>query len=33
VEQLRVPHLDAARCLVWLKPANNSSEPIVKPRQ
>jgi len=33
VEQLVVPELDAARCLVWLKPQPDRSDPSRDPRQ
>ena len=33
VEQLRVPELDAARCLVWLKPRTGATAVAHQPRQ
>jgi 16S rRNA (guanine527-N7)-methyltransferase len=33
VEQLDVPELDAARCLVWMKPASDVTESAREPRQ
>jgi 16S rRNA (guanine527-N7)-methyltransferase len=33
VEQIQVPHLDAKRCLVWLRPADRVPETGAQPRQ